>query len=222
MVTTSRGCFRVRAMIESPAPASFAATTVRASEGSSRLSTLDPLSRESGGSILGERGHQTGSGQGAPSRPSDGELRDRAGVSVIWRGPFYSGGQIDATLELHGERLTIEVEQQALGPFKRGAVKRLFGEAAPDGLKAGRPVEIEFEVAEAKISFPRKSGILFELPGKPKFGASFFQWSDRAESGSPTAATREAGKAMFGKSGRRAREQRQVWREALERAGARP
>lgn len=164
---------------------------------------------------------QTGSGQGAGNQPPGGGLRDRAGVSVIWKGPFYSGGQIDARLELHGERLSVAVEPQELGPFKRGAVKRLFGEAAPDELKAGRPVELEFGVAEAKISFPRKSGILFELPGKPRFGASFIQWSDQAESGSPTAATMEVGRALFGKGGRRARERRELWREALERAGAR-
>jgi hypothetical protein len=168
-----------------------------------------------------EEREQTGSGQGAGNRPPGDGLRDRAGVSVIWKGPFYSGGQIDATLELRGERLSVAVEPQELGPFKRGAVKRLFGRAAPDELKAGRPVELEFGVAEAKISFPRKSGILFEPPGKPKFGASFFQWSGRAESGSPSHATMEAGQALFGKGGRVAREKRESWREALERAGAR-
>jgi hypothetical protein len=162
----------------------------------------------------------TSSGQGEGNEQRDGALRDRAGVSVIWKGPYYSGGQIDATLQLDGDRLTIAVGRQELGPFKKAAVKRLFGEAAPDELKAGRAVELDFPVSEAKMSFPRKSGLLIELPGKPKFGVSFFQWSERAEAGSPTAATMEAGKALFGKSGRRARDRRELWREALERAGA--
>ncbi len=80
----------------------------------------------------------------------------------------------------------------------------------------GRAVELDFAVAEAEISFPRKSGLLIEVPGRPKFGVSFFQWSENAEAGSPTAATMEAGQALFGKSGRRARDRRELWREALE------
>lgn len=163
---------------------------------------------------------QTGSDQGPGSQPLGEGLRDRAGVSVIWKGPYYSGGQIDTTLELQGERIRVAAEPQELGPFKRAAVRRLFGEAAPDELRDGKPVEFEFGVSEAKISFPRKSGILFELPEKPKFGASFHQWSDRAESGSPTAVTIESGRALFGKSARRTRETRERWRKALELAGA--
>ena len=137
-------------------------------------------------------------------------------MSVIWKGPFYSGGQIDATLHLDGRRLTIAIEPQELGPFKKAAVRRLLGDSALDELEMGRAVELDFAVAEAEISFPRKSGLLIEVPGRPKFGVSFFQWSENAEAGSPTAATMEAGQAVFGKSGRRARDRRELWREALE------
>jgi hypothetical protein len=38
-------------------------------------------------------------------------MRDRAGVSVIWTGPFYSGGQIHTTLRLERERLTSPAER---------------------------------------------------------------------------------------------------------------
>lgn len=160
------------------------------------------------------------SDQGGGGKLEDGALRDRAGISVIWKGPFYSGGQIDATLQLDGERLRIALEPQELGPFKRAAVKRLFGESAPDELNTGRAVALEFAVNDARVSFPRKSGLLVELPNKPKFGVSFFQWSEGAQAGSPTAATMEASQALFGKGGRNARERREAWREALEQAGA--
>jgi hypothetical protein len=169
---------------------------------------------------MGDREDASASEPVEGSESAAAALSDRAGVSVIWKGPFYSGGQIDTTLRLEGDRLRIAVEPQELGPFKKGAVKRLFGDSAPDQLGAGEPVELEFPVTEAKVSFPGKRGVLVELPGKPKFGVSFFQWSERAESGSPGAATIEAGQAMFGKGGRKARERREQWREALERAGA--
>jgi hypothetical protein len=135
-------------------------------------------------------------------------LSDRAYL-MVKKGPIWSGGRIDARLRLEGGRLEIEAQPEQLGrrdligPFKGGAVKRLFGDAALADLKAGRPAAMEFAVGEAKVSFLRR-GILIELPGKPTFMLGFFKvWH------------------MDEKRDRSAREQRERWREALEGAGGR-
>jgi hypothetical protein len=129
-------------------------------------------------------------------------LSDRVYV-MVKKGPIWSGGRLDASLHLEGGRLKMEAlpeqlgRRDLIGPFKGGAVKRLFGEAALADLKAGRPAAMEFAVGEARISFPRR-GVLIELPGKPDFMLGFFKVWDMDE-----------------KRDRSAREQRERWREAL-------
>jgi len=130
-------------------------------------------------------------------------VSDRAYL-MVKKGPVWSGGRLYASLHLEGGRLKIEAQPEQtgrrdlVGPFKGGAVKRLFGEAALADLKAGRPAAMEFAVGEAKVSFLRR-GILVELPGKPQFMLGFFKVWDMDE-----------------KRDRSAKEQRERWREALE------
>lgn len=151
------------------------------------------------------------------------DLPGHANVSVK-KGPIWPGGLIEVRLQLEGERLRIEAHPQELGFAKRGAVKRLLGEAAVDELKAGRPAVLEFGVGEAKLSFSnapgRRASILVELEGRPQFAINFLDFSAVEEAtGRPVKTLKRTGEALA-RSGS-ARQAREAWREALERAGAR-
>lgn len=141
----------------------------------------------------------------------------------VKRGPIWPGGLIDVSLALDGERLRVEAPPQDLGRAKRGALKRLLGETAVRELREGRAAAFEFGAGEARFSFSnapgRRASIVIELDRKPQFAINFLDFSGvEAAAGAPGATLKRTAEALAG--GGSAREAREAWRRALERAGA--